>query len=213
MIKRIIAKLKRITNDIARKKINKKLIKRLKNTNMTLISSNCNGGILLHDLKCKFNSPFVNLFLKAEDYIKLLENFESYMNREVQFIESEQRNYPVGKLGDISLHFLHYKNKEEAYEKWNLRKQRIDMSNFFIIFTDRDGCNKELLVRFENLPYKNKVVFVHNPMPEIKSSFYIKGFENKEFVGALYEYKGWNGKKYYDEFDFVSWFNIAVEEK
>ena len=87
------------------------------------------------------------------------------------------------------------------------------MSNFFIMFTDRDGCNKELLIRFDNLPYKNKVVFTHNLMPEIKSAFYIEGFEKEEAVGALYEYKGWNGKKYYDEFDYVSWFNSVLENK
>jgi len=26
-------------------------------------------------------------------------------------------------------------------------------------------------------------------------------------VGDLYEFSGWLGKKYYDQFDYVSWFN------
>ena len=211
MIKKIIRKIRKIFNSILRKKINKRLIKRLRNTKMTLISSNCNGCLILHDLKCQYNSPFVNLYIEAEDYIKLLENFEWYMNQEIQFIESKEK-YPIGKLGDITIFFVHYKTKEEAYQKWHSRKQRIDMSNAFIMFTDRDGCTEEHLIRFDNLPYKNKIVFTHKPYPEIKSAFHIKGFDTEESVGALFEYVGWSGKKFYDDFDYVTWFNSGLSD-
>ena len=53
----------------------------------------------------------------------------------------------------------------------------------------------------------NKVVFTHKPYPELKSAFYIKGFENEGEVGDLFTFSGWNGEKYYDQFDYVSWFN------
>ena len=43
--------------------------------------------------------------------------------------------------------------------------------------------------------------------PELKSAFYIKGFENEGEVGDLFTFSGWNGEKYYDQFDYVSWFN------
>ena len=79
------------------------------------------------------------------------------------------------------------------------------------MFTDRDGCTKEHLERFDKLTYKNKVVFTHKPYSEIKSAFYIEGFEKNGEVGALYEYSGWTGKKYYDKFDYVSWFNSGIE--
>ncbi len=55
--------------------------------------------------------------------------------------------------------------------------------------------------------YPNKVVFTHKPYPELKSAFYIKGFENENEVGDLFTFSGWNGEKYYDQFDYVSWFN------
>ncbi|MBF1223158.1 MAG: DUF1919 domain-containing protein, partial [Haemophilus influenzae] len=42
---------------------------------------------------------------------------------------------------------------------------------------------------------------------EFKSAFYIKGFENENEVGDLFTFSGWNGEKYYDQFDYVSWFN------
>ena len=43
---------------------------RLKNTDVTLIASNCNGCCILHDLGLKFNSPFVNLWVEPSDFIR-----------------------------------------------------------------------------------------------------------------------------------------------
>ena len=42
---------------------------RLKNTNFSVISSNCNGAVMCHDLGIQFNSPTVNLSMNAEDYL------------------------------------------------------------------------------------------------------------------------------------------------
>ena len=39
---------------------------------------------------------------------------------------------------------------------------------YFILFTDRDGCTEQDIVEFDNLPYKNKVIFVNKPHPNIK---------------------------------------------
>lgn len=33
--------------------------------------------------------------------------------------------YPIGRIKDVDIHFLHYENEEEAYEKWNKRKERM----------------------------------------------------------------------------------------
>ena len=78
------------------------------------------------------------------------------------------------------------------------------------MMTDKDGgkgAKYEDLQAFDSLPYPNKVVFTHKPYPELKSAFYIKGFENEGEVGDLFTFSGWNGEKYYDQFDYVSWFN------
>lgn len=37
--------------------------KRLKNTDFSLITNNCVGGIISHDMHLQFRSPTVNLFL------------------------------------------------------------------------------------------------------------------------------------------------------
>ena len=84
----------------------------------------------------------------------------------------------------------------------------MDKNNLFVVFTDRDGCTYEDLKEFDNLSIKNKIVFTHKPYEKIKSAFYIKGFENRDSVGMCFNYM--NNKKwikYYNQFDFVSWFN------
>ena len=176
---------------------------------MSVISANCVGAFILHDLNQPFNSPFVNLYLDPSDFVRYLQNITFYQAQTLQFIQTE-KPYPVGLLGDLKVHFMHYHSKQEAREKWEARSQRLDLDNLFIMMTDKDGgkgAKYEDLQTFDNLPYPNKVVFTHKPYPEFKSAFYIKGFENENEVGDLFTFSGWNGEKYYDQFDYVSWFN------
>lgn len=204
-----MALLTRISNKINRALrylINYQNRKRLTNFNPTIIASNCTGGFIAHDLHLRFNSPFVNLYLTPNDFIRYLKHIDVYRYQSLTFIQTD-KPYPVGKLGDITLHFMHYANNEEATQKWQQRTARIDLDNLFIIMTERDGCSYQDLVEFDKLPFKHKVVFTHKPYPEIRSAFYIQGFENQQCVGDLFDYIGIFGKRYYDRFDYVGWFN------
>ncbi len=181
---------------------------RLKNKDFSVIASTCNGGVLLHDLNQRFNSPFVNLWMWPKDYIRLLSNFEEYMKHELEFINDEDYDYPVAMLKDVKIYFQHYKSKEEAQKKWDERKARINMDNLFIMFTDRDGCTYSDLKEFDNLPYENKVVLTKKEYPELKSAVYIPGFEKEESVGICSEYRGkYSLKRYYDDFNYIKWIN------
>ncbi|QLB21471.1 hypothetical protein A6B43_08020 [Vespertiliibacter pulmonis] len=202
----LFKKLTKVLNDYLRNSINQQNQQRLINKEMTIISSNCTGGFLLHDLKMQFNSPFVNLYLTPDNFIRYLQNIEFYQRQPLTFIPTD-KPYPVGQLADIKIHFMHYKNEQEARQKWQIRTKRMQLDNLFIIMTDRDNCTQEHLTQFDQLPFKHKIVFTHKPYPEIKSSFYISGFEHNEMVGDLFEYTGLNGKRYYDQFDYVNWFN------
>lgn len=95
---------------------------------ISIISNHCWGGISYHNLHMKFNSPFINMFVKEDEYLKLLENLEYYMELKVEYAGEEygsiqKRNYPVGKIGDVHLHFNHYYSFEEAVQKWEERKR------------------------------------------------------------------------------------------
>ncbi len=202
------------TKNYLRKYINKKNQKKLVNRNFSVISSNCNGACICHDLNMRFNSPFVNLWMQPKDFIRYLQNIEHYINCEMEFIDEKNILYPVGKLDDIKIYFQHYQTEEEAKNKWYERQKRLNLENCFILFSDRDGCSYEDLLEFDKLPFKNKIVFCHKSYPEIQSAYYIKGFENEKSVGLCMMYKSlFSLHKYYDDFDYVAWFNGTLAQK
>ncbi|MDU8925556.1 DUF1919 domain-containing protein [Pasteurellaceae bacterium LIM206] len=198
--------IKKAVNKYLRRFINARYRQRLRNHSMSVIASNCNGALILHDLGEQFRSPFVNLYLEPQDFIRYLQHFNDYRHAELSF-EPSDKPYPVAKLADIRIHFMHYHSAQEAKTKWIERSARLNPDNLFIMMTDRDGCTYDDLLAFDKLPYKNKVVFTHKDYPEIHSAFYIKGFEQQKQVGDLFEFMGYSGKKYFDQFDYVSWFN------
>ena len=53
--------------------------------------------------------------------------------------------------------FLHYKSKEEAAEKWNRRKERIQWDNLFFKMSEQNLCNPEILKKFDSLPAEKKI--------------------------------------------------------
>ena len=96
---------------------------KIQNRNISIISSNCNGGVLAHDLNIGFNSPFVNMWMRPSEYVKMLGNLQYYMGEDLQFIEENGRDYPVGVLRDVRLYFQHYSTESEAYNAWMRRKK------------------------------------------------------------------------------------------
>lgn len=182
--------------------------KRLKNTTPTIISSNCNGEYWYYDMGLPFRSPTINLSFDMNDYVKMLENIHWYMEQPILPFEDNRFEFPTGMLGDIEIRFNHYKTFDEAVAKWEERKQRINWNNLFVLGIDGDNCSYETIQRFDMLPYENKVIFTHVPYPEIKSSYYIPGFEKNEGVGVLlYLKKQFLVRRYLDDFDYISFLN------
>lgn len=181
---------------------------RLKNKNMTVLSSNCNGAYMLHDVGCPFNSPTVNMFFLPDDFLKFVSNPQEYLLAELLEIQKEGISYPVGQLEDILLFFMHYNSFDEAKEAWDRRCKRVDLKNVYIVMTDKNGCTYEHIKKFEELPYKNKVIFTHREYPEFSSAYYITGFEKENEVGILSDWKPqFLKRRWLDEFDYVRFFN------
>ncbi len=99
MLKKIYAqtsdRLGRINRKIWRNKQEKS---NLKNTNFTIFSQNCIGGVMYHDLGEKFNSPTVNILFDSKDFIEFMSKIKYYLSCQIVFMESDFP-YPIGKLG------------------------------------------------------------------------------------------------------------------
>lgn len=160
---------------------------RIKNTDFTIISNNCWGGFIYQMLKLPYNTPTVGLFMYGMDYVEFCRNIKYYLSKEIKFIKYEdskyydefndkvKKKYPIGKIDDIEIHFLHYESEEEAKEKWERRKLRINWNNIIFKFSQRDLCSKKDISDFMRLDYKNKICFSYEDnirdviyVPELK---------------------------------------------
>lgn len=196
--------------DYIRKKVGLSLKPDGIGSDITILSSNCTGSLILHEMGLPFNSPCVNLWMQNSDFVKFCENLDKYTgdNVKIEFIDDGIHNYPVGKLEDITIYFMHYKTSQEAEKKWIERSKRINKDNLFVMMVQRDDWKEEDLFNFDRLEYKNKVVFTYKEYPDIKSAFYIKGFEKNKSVGHLFKFeKLLSLKKYYDQFEVIKFLN------
>lgn len=181
---------------------------RLKNTDFTIIASNCNGSFMYYDCGLRYLTPTVNLAMTMDDFVKMAERLPWYMEQSIVQAE-ETQGCPAGILGgDVRIEFVHYPTFEEGVRKWEERKKRINWENLFLVGTEKDGCTKETIRRFERLPYPNKVLFTRREYPEYPSTYYIRGFEDRQELGVLTFYKKQLRKRrYLDDFDYVAFLN------
>ena len=178
----------------------KKRRKLLKHTDFTIISNNCWGGFVYQSYGIPYNSPTIGLFFMAEDYIKFVSDIRDYINAELQFIPPESSRYyntiksdkrfgryPIGRLNDIEILFLHYDSEEEAYSKWKRRCEKNNWNKLLIKFNDQNGCTKEMLNIFCDLPYKNKICFTSKDHTELQDIYHIKSANKHSSILASYE--------------------------
>lgn len=180
----------------------------LKNKEVTIISNNCIGGFIYHDLKLRFNSPTINMFINAYDYNRLLWYIANRKPiADLVDITKEGDDCPQALLnGDVRISMVHYKSFEEAKKKWLERMQRIDYNNIFVIYCQA-SVRTDILEEFDEQPFRNKIALVNKPYPNIKSSFVIKGFEDQEKLGYIFDKYKWYGLNYYDQINWSKFLN------
>lgn len=165
--------------------------RKLKNTDFTIISNNCWGGMIYQKYGLEYLTPTVGLYILGHDFVKLCSAWEYYFNKKLEFISWEKSSYyselrdmtpyPVAKLGDIEIYFMHYKTEEEARKKWERRVKRINPKRMLFKLSQREGCSKEDIEKFMSLPLDNKLCFAYDQIP---GTIYVP--ELKEFKGDEY---------------------------
>lgn len=184
--------------------------KKINKQKFTIISNNCWGGEVYESYNLIKQSPTVGLFLWASDYIKFISNLQQYLNQPLKFIDPKESNYyeklkltpgygtyPVARLDDIEIFFMHYSSKKQVLEKWNRRIKRIEWDHILYKFNDQNGCTEEDIRNFVNLPMRNKICFtVNDKFGHFPNVIKIKAPKNHKFIRASYEPFGKN--KYID---------------
>ena len=162
----IIYKIKNLKNKIKDRiqEENKNFVirrekKRLLQREISVISQNCIGGVFYHDMGMKFLTPTINLFFKEPDFVKFVLNLKHYLSLEIDIKWEEE--YPIGKIDDIEIHFMHYDSCKEAKMAWERRKDRINFEKIVVVATDRDGFTEEVYEQWKQVPYA-KLLFSAN---------------------------------------------------
>lgn len=140
-------------------------------TSFCIISNNCWGAEVYKDYDLGYNTPFVGLFIPPDCFVKLCNDLTNCLSKQLLFTKDtkydiyktlvQERPYPIGLLGDIEIHFLHYGDESEARDKWERRKSRMpkDEQTWLIKGCDREIENWENYVtQWNKIPYK-KVFF------------------------------------------------------
>jgi uncharacterized protein (DUF1919 family) len=178
---------------IWRNRIYSRIAKRRINLNdISIISMNCIGGIVYHDCGKQFLSPTIDLFFLPSDFIKFVNNLDFYLNETPRVVMGSQ--FPVGIIGDIRLYFMHYKTSDEALEKWEERKKRINRNKIFVIMVERNGFSDDDFENFKRIKYP-KILFTKSKKYDCEDAVYYKQYEMLEQLpdiipGRYMYYKG-----------------------
>jgi len=134
----------------------------LKQNPPTILVGFCWGGATCNSLGLPFCSPWINIWVPPEDFIKFLKRPQHYMEQPILLEKYEwgpayQADYPVCTCDDIHLFCWHDKDYETVKANWERRKQRIKWDNLLVLFVTE---NEQHILDFKELPYEKKVCFV-----------------------------------------------------
>ena len=191
--------------------------KTLRKRDITLITNNCIGGIIYHDMHLQFRSPTINLYFDNEEFIRFCTYLDEYLSLEVEECTSIEKTFPVGVLhglhGDVHIYFMHYVSFKQAVAKWNERKLRINYNNIHVIM-EAQRCSFSTLAKFNDIPFTNKVVLTDG-IQKIAHSFPIRSdfYGDSYWPGKLLEYPPRGLYRYMEQFDYVQFINTGKIKK
>ena len=173
----------------------------------TIICSTCIGGMISHNLGLKFMSPTVNIWMIPSDLVKFVSDLDRYLNSDIVFKESN--DYPVGRIDDITVYFQHYTSEDEARNKWEERKKRIDRDNLYII-TDENNLSESEIEKLEQVKCKRLVIFTADS--EKREPFFAYDCYKDEKEICFYRVRDLKGFAPFEkEFNYAAWLSGADE--
>lgn len=194
-----------------RRKYHELKARKCKNIKICILCNNCTGGVILHDLGLRFDTPTINIDIRNQDeFLYFVENIEKFRDVDVHELEFRKYNHHAGCViynnMPIDIVFTHYNSFEEGRRKWIERMKRLDLEHIYVIY-EGPKVSESFVERFSKLPYKKAIISSREKM--FKYDFYYGfSFYERWKPGKILDYKSWfNVKRYLDDFDYVSFFN------
>ena len=179
----------------------------------SLLTSDCMAGLIYHTMGRRFLSPTINMSIEDRDFLKFLTNMDYYLEQNLVF--GEKVHYPIGYLGEgdrrIRICFEHYKTENEAKEKWEERKKRLQFNNIFIVVADRN-LSEEEIDTFKHLDeyisIKRKVMFTWNKNHADNKEVFLVDSYGRERIKNWSKIRKDGFRDYELFFDYVAWIKM-----
>ena len=183
------------------------------NHDFSLITNDCVGGVICHDLGEQFRSPTVNLWIPNRCYLEFVQDLKYYLSCDMEEAPNTDKPYPVGKIIPkdeqhipIEVNFKHYKSFAEAYEKWKERSKRVNYDRLFFIWHFFDDENVERIKAFDRLEVR-KLIILHEPIVGLQNFEVTTCYRQDPHNGKILDVITKTGKRYLDGIDYAGFLN------
>ena len=187
----------------------KQLREKNHNHDFSLITNDCVGGVICHDLGEQFRSPTVNLWIPNEHYLAFVQNLEYYLSCEIEEVPDDSKPYPVGRIipkdGQhipVEINFQHYPSFEEGVEKWKERSKRVNYDRLYFIWHFFDDDDEEDVRLFDNADIR-KLIILHKIIDGIRNCKVVDCYNEDPYSGKILSVIEKTGKRYLDAVDYI----------
>lgn len=114
---------------------------------VTILSDDCWGGFIYHDLCLPFISPTVNIAWPIDHFCKFMLDPFYYLEQPLRVKQEGDfdrgGHYPIGILGEgnrqVELNLVHAPSFTYMKERWDRRKERVNPNRVFVKLTLNDN--------------------------------------------------------------------------
>lgn len=85
--------------------------------------------------------------------------------------ELGQLDVPIGRLDDVEVVFLHYKDPLLARDKWNRRIERVNWNNLILKFSYMSKCTDKHIAEFQKVKGVKKFCFVPREFEDMEDLY------------------------------------------
>lgn len=188
--------------------------RRLKNDAYSLLSRNCIGGLLNHDLGQLHRSPTCDVyFVHLSQFVEFANNIEKYREMPIvsdgwNYVSDGESRYPKGLLGGaIELYFPHDKSIEEANAKWQRRFARFNLNRSCVLVYAGQNPSAESKELFQSIKIAHKCLYVSQGSTLEENEFPLNrgDFDKSEF--DILSLDSTRGIFNFEELDCAEWLN------
>lgn len=191
----------------------KQLRSRNHNHDFSLITNDCVGGVICHDLGEQFRSPTVNLWISNDQFLQFAQNLKYYLSCEMLETPDDSKPYPVGTIVPkddkhipVKVYFEHYPTFEAGYAKWKERSTRVNYDRLYFIWHFFDEGKTENLKTFDCWEAR-KLIILHEPLDGIHHAEVTDCYNLNPRHGKLLNIIEQTGRRYLDEIDYLGFLN------